>query len=79
MAVITISRQLGSGGAIIARMVAEELGFRFVGREIVDAVAARAGVSTATARNMDEQALDWAGGIIRSLAQSIQGQPITQE
>ena len=79
MAVITISRQLGSGGAIIARLVAEQLGFRLIGREVVDAIAARAGISIATAHSLDEKTLDWLGGFIRSLAHSIQGQPITQE
>lgn len=79
MAVITISRQLGSGGAIIARLVAEELGFRVLGRDIIDAVAVRAGVSNEVVRSLDEQALDWVGGFIRSFGHSLQGQPITQE
>jgi cytidylate kinase len=79
MAAITISRQLGSGGASVARLVASELGYRVVDRDLVDAIAARAGVSVSTARSLDEQADNWAGGFIRSLLLGIQGQQITQE
>ena len=39
MAVITVSRQLGSGGDRIAERVAEELGFAFVDRRLVEEIA----------------------------------------
>lgn len=39
MAVITVSRQLGSGGTVIATQVARELGLRYIDREIVQRAA----------------------------------------
>lgn len=39
MAVITVSRQLGSGGSYIATQVARELGLRYIDREIVQRAA----------------------------------------
>jgi cytidylate kinase len=41
MAVITISRQYGSGGSEVAKRVADSLGWEVLDNEIVDAVAAR--------------------------------------
>jgi cytidylate kinase len=43
MAVITISRQLGSWGNLIAKQVAERLGYRTVERELINQAALRAG------------------------------------
>ncbi|MCH7475728.1 MAG: cytidylate kinase-like family protein [Gemmatimonadetes bacterium] len=44
MAVITISRQYASGGAEIARMVADRLGWTLIDGEFVDRVAERVGL-----------------------------------
>ena len=44
MAVITISRQYASGGAKIARMVADRLGWTLIDGEFVDRVAERVGL-----------------------------------
>ena len=41
---ITISRQYASGGTQVASLVAEELGWRLVGNDLIDEVARRAGV-----------------------------------
>lgn len=79
MAVITISRQLGSGGSAVAQLVADRLGFRILDRELVDAVAARAGVSPAAARSLDERAYGWASALVYSLLLAFQGQQLTQE
>ncbi len=43
--VITISREFGSGGRSIGRMVAEKLGYAFYDRELVEEVAKRSGFS----------------------------------
>ncbi len=43
--VITISREFGSGGRTIGKMVAEKLGYAFYDRELVDEVAKRSGFS----------------------------------
>ena len=67
MAVPTVSRQQGSGGSPVARPVANELGFRLLDRELVDAVAERAGVRSETARFLDERAHGWAYGLIYSI------------
>ena len=42
---ITISREFAAGGSQVARNVADELDWRLVDNELVDAVAKRAGVS----------------------------------
>ncbi len=43
--VITISREFGSGGRSIGKLVAEKLGYAFYDRELVDEVAKRSGFS----------------------------------
>ena len=45
MSVVTISRLYGSGGSEIAELVAKELGWSLLDNAVVDAVAARLGVS----------------------------------
>ncbi len=79
MVAITISRQLGSGGASIARLVADQLGYRVLDRELVDQVARRAGVSTEAAQTLDERTYDWAGGLINSLLLALRGEQLSQE
>jgi cytidylate kinase len=79
MAVITISRQLGSNGSAIAQLVADELGFHLLDREIVDAVATRARVSRAVADGVDERAFGGASGMLFSLLLGIQNGRLTPE
>ena len=43
--IITISRQFGSGGRTIAKKVAEDLGFNYYDKEIIDHVAVETGFS----------------------------------
>lgn len=45
MSVVTISRLYGSGGSEVAELVAKELGWTLLDNAVVDAVAARLGVS----------------------------------
>ncbi len=42
---ITISREYGSGGRLIGKMVAEQLGYAFYDREIIDMAAKESGLS----------------------------------
>jgi cytidylate kinase len=56
MAVITISRQFGSGGRTIGQMVAKSLKYTFVGDEIVEMIAARAKVSDNWVAAMEREA-----------------------
>ena len=43
--IITISREFGSGGRSVGKLVAEKLGYRFFDRELVNKVAERSGFS----------------------------------
>ncbi len=55
---VSISRTLGAHGEEVGRMVATELGFRYVDNEIIDKAAERAGVSPeAVASNEKTQSL----------------------
>ncbi len=57
MATITISRQLGSLGCDVARVVAERLGYRLARREVVNQAARRAGAPEAALAAIDELGL----------------------
>ena len=57
MAVITLSRQMGSKGDEVARMVADRLGLRLVGREIINQAALQAGVPEVALSEIDELGL----------------------
>jgi len=55
MAVITLSRQFGAGGAPIGRTLAERFDVPFLDREIVAAAAERAGIPESEAEGYDER------------------------
>jgi cytidylate kinase len=57
MSVITLSRELGSRGDEIARAVAERLGLRLVGRELINRAARQAGVPEVALAEIDELGL----------------------
>jgi cytidylate kinase len=57
MAVMTISRQMGSLGSEIARLVAERLGYRLVWRELINQAARRSGAPEAALAAIDELGL----------------------
>lgn len=63
MAVITIARQIGSGGDLVASRVAEELGYDLVDSALLARVAEHAEVSVEEVMNLDEryrsQAAEW--------------------
>jgi cytidylate kinase len=54
--VLTISRQLGSGGSLIGQEVARRLGMRYVDREILQRAAAESGLSEGDLEAADEHA-----------------------
>ena len=56
MAVITISRQYGSGGKTLGAMIATELGYEFADSEIVAKVAEMANVSTHWVETVENEA-----------------------
>lgn len=70
MAVITISRQYGSGGSDIAKLVAERLGWTLIDNQFVDKVAARAGLSTEEVERHEERVPSLIERLARALAVS---------
>jgi cytidylate kinase len=57
MAVITLSREMGSRGDDVARLVAERLGLRLVGRELINRAAKEAGAPEVALAEIDELGL----------------------
>ena len=55
MAVITVSRQFGSGGAEIAKLIAKQLGWAVVDNEFVDLVSQRSGLPHAEVERLEER------------------------
>jgi len=66
--VITVSREPGSGGRIVAKTLAERLGFDIFHREIIQKIAESAQVSTTLLESLDEKGLsvfeDWISSLI---------------
>lgn len=54
--VITISREYGSGGRAIGKMVAEKLGFKFYDAEIIEEVVKSSGLAKEIVEKYDEYA-----------------------
>src|SRR5438876_12310907 len=65
--VITVTRQYGSGGSDIARLVAERLGWELVDNQFVEEVARRAGVSPDEVARREERA----PGLLERLARTL--------
>ena len=65
--IVTISRQFGSGGAEIGRIVAQENGLLYVDRGIIGEVARRLGVNEEQAARQDEQTVGAVGHILGAL------------
>ena len=57
--VVTVAREYGSGGGIIARAVAEKLRWNLLDRALIRAVARTAQVDTDTAERYDEHVESW--------------------
>ena len=66
--IITISRQYGAGGSETARRVASALGWRVVDNELVEEVAARAGLPPADVAEREERVPSFAERLARTLA-----------
>lgn len=54
--VITIARQYGSGGRVIGKKLAEELGVPFYDKELITLAAQKSGASSEVLENVDEKA-----------------------
>lgn len=68
--VVTITRQFGSGGAEIGRVVAEAGRLNYVDHEIIDEVARRLGVELHQAAQQDEQTAGTVGHILEAFQAS---------
>ncbi len=68
--VITISRQAGSGGSEIARLLANELKMDLVGGQIINKVAASAKMSAKVVSSLDEKAVSRLDDFINSMFES---------
>ncbi len=55
--VITISRTMGSGGRIVARKLADDLGFSLWDRELIDMIALEAEIPATVVEAFDEKAV----------------------
>ena len=56
---ITIAREYGSGGAVIARLLADRLGWRLMDRDLLNEVAHAANVAPTVAERFDERVDPW--------------------
>jgi cytidylate kinase len=68
--VVTISRQFGSGGATVARLVAQKAGLQYVDQEIINEVARRLGVDVEQAARQDEQTAGMVGHLLEAVRAS---------
>jgi cytidylate kinase len=57
--VLTVSREFGSGGGRIAKIVAERLGWRLIDRELIEAIACSAHVDPKVVTRFDERVESW--------------------
>ncbi|QBD81756.1 cytidylate kinase-like family protein [Ktedonosporobacter rubrisoli] len=65
--VVTISRQFGSGGSDIGRLLAQQCGLNYVDHEIINEVARRLEVDVQHVARQDEQTVGMAGHILEAL------------
>jgi cytidylate kinase len=65
---ITISRQFGAGGSAVAKQVADALGWRVVDNELVEQVAARAGLPPERVAEREERVSTFVERLARTLA-----------
>ena len=63
--VLTIAREYGSGGACIARKIAESLGWNLLDKALIDAIARNAQVDPQLAQRYDERVDSWLHRISR--------------
>ncbi len=67
---ITISREFGAGGSLVAEHAARALGWRLVDNDFVARVAVRAGVPEATVALRDERAPGFREWLVRALSRA---------
>jgi cytidylate kinase len=68
---ITISREFGAGGSLVAEHCARALGWRVVDNDFVARVATRAGLPEATVAARDERAPGFREWLVRALSRAV--------
>ena len=66
--VITISREVGSGGRTIGRKLAEKLGVRFSDKELIDSLQAKFNLSPKSIEELKEKKKRWMDDFIQMVA-----------
>ena len=74
--VISIGREIGSGGKEIAEKIAERLGIKFYDKKLLEVAALESGLDTTVFENADErESHTFAGGPIYGAAEAL-GAPV---
>jgi len=68
--VLTVSREFGSGGGRIAKIVAEKLGWKLFDRELIEEIACAAKVDPRIVTEFDERPETWMGRLNRHALRS---------
>ena len=66
--VITISREVGSGGRTIGRKLAEKLGVRFSDKELIDALQAKLNLTASGIEELKGKKKRWLDDFIQMVA-----------
>jgi len=64
---ITVSREAGSGGSLVAKAVAKKLGFKFYHKEIIDLIAKKAKKRKQLIKSLDEKERGFVDDLVHSL------------
>ena len=68
--VVTISRQFGSGGSEIARLLAQESNLHYIDRQVIDEISHQLNVDVQQVTDQNEQPSDLAGHILEAVQAS---------
>lgn len=66
--VITISRQVGSGGHTVGQILADKLGVRYCDKHLANALRAKFGLSTSAIEKMKGEKRSWLSDILKKVA-----------
>ena len=66
--VITVSRELGSGGHTIARKLAERLGVRFCDKELIQELSRRFNLTPQSIERLKSEKKNWLSDFIQRIA-----------
>jgi cytidylate kinase len=67
VAIVTVSRLYGSGGSEVAALVAKDLGWALLDNSVIDAVAARLGITASEVAAREERAPSWVERLTEAL------------